>query len=45
MYGKTGKMRQKEEVQVRLKKQASGPDLLLEKMLKKYATHKFQALI
>jgi hypothetical protein len=32
MYGKTGKIRQKTEVQVRLKKQASGPDLWLEEM-------------
>jgi hypothetical protein len=35
LYGKTGKKRQKQEVQVRLKKQASGPDLQLEKMQKK----------
>jgi hypothetical protein len=35
MYGKTGKMRQKKEVQVRLKKHASGHDLQLEKTLKK----------
>jgi hypothetical protein len=45
MYGKTGKMRQKKEVQVRLKKQASGPDLRLEEMLKKKATHRLRALI
>jgi hypothetical protein len=31
MYEKTGKMRQKQEVQVRLKKQTSRPDLRLEK--------------
>jgi hypothetical protein len=35
MYGKTGKMRQKTAVQVWLKKQASRPDLGLEKMLRK----------
>jgi len=35
MYGKTGKMRQKTAVQVRLRKQAFGTDLLREKTLKK----------